>query len=190
MLPDDYDERKALPLYTFLMEYFPLAFLEVVRVSVEGDKQHLNQSEPGKIRWAREKSTDQLNTAMRHQFDYGTGQQYDKDGRAHLGKAIWRLMAQLQLDEEKRLSIIKVPRPPGHDTIEIRTHCGGGGAGGSGIDNRKPAQGGPGEVVQHAFSLPASGPGTLNPLRFCPNCGGRADWQPDASCLYPSLHNG
>ena len=99
MLPTDYDERKALPLYTFLLEYFPLAFLEVVRVAVDGDKQHQNDGK--KIRWAREKSTDQLNTAMRHQFDYGMGARYDVDGRAHLGKAIWRLMAQLQLDEER-----------------------------------------------------------------------------------------
>lgn len=104
-LPTDDAERKGLPLWTFLMEYFPLAFLEVVRVAVDGDKQHKNEG--GKIRWAREKSTDQLNTAMRHQFDYGTGQTHDKDGRAHLAKAIWRLSAQLQLDEEARLAALK-----------------------------------------------------------------------------------
>lgn len=109
-LPTDYDERKGLPLWTFLMEYFPLAFLALVRISVAGDKQHLNNSESGKIRWARDKSTDQLNTALRHQFDYGTGQKYDIDGHPHLGKAMWRLGAQLQLDEEERLGI-KRPKP-------------------------------------------------------------------------------
>lgn len=110
-LPTDYDERKGLPLWTFLMEYFPLAFLALVRISVAGDKQHLNNSEPGKIRWAREKSTDQLNTALRHQFDYGTGQKYDVDGHPHLGKAMWRLGAQLQLDEEERLGL-RLPSQP------------------------------------------------------------------------------
>ena len=93
-------ERKALPVFTFLTKYFPLAFLEVVRVAVYGDKQHGNTG--AEIRWAREKSTDQLNTALRHLMDYGMGQKWDIDGRAHLAKAIWRLSAQLQLDEESK----------------------------------------------------------------------------------------
>ena len=97
-LPTPDAERKALPVFTFLTKYFPLAFLEVVRVAVYGDKQHGNTG--AEIRWAREKSTDQLNTALRHLMDYGMGQKWDIDGRAHLAKAIWRLSAQLQLDEE------------------------------------------------------------------------------------------
>lgn len=97
-LPIDNDARKALPVWDFLMEYFPDAILELVRVSVDGNKQH----NPGeRLHWAREKSTDQLNTAMRHQFDYGTGVKYDTDGRHHLAKAAWRLLAQVQLDLEK-----------------------------------------------------------------------------------------
>ena len=98
MLPTDNTERKALPVYTFLTKYFPLAFLEVVRVAVAGDKQHGNTGP--EIQWAREKSTDQLNTALRHLMDYGMGRRHDTDGRAHLAKAICRLSAQLQLDEE------------------------------------------------------------------------------------------
>lgn len=99
VLPSDYAARKDLPLWTFMFDYFPLAWLEVVRVAVDGDKQHGNSGK--KIHWARDKSTDQLNTAFRHQFDYGTGTAIDTDGRAHLAKAIWRLMAQLQLDIEE-----------------------------------------------------------------------------------------
>jgi len=119
-LPTDCNERKALPVYTFLTKYFPLAFLEVVRVAVAGDKQHLNNSEPGEIRWAREKSTDQLNTALRHIMDYGMGEAIDTDGRAHLAKAIWRLSAQLQLDEEARahnaaLLEGRKPAPPAYE---------------------------------------------------------------------------
>lgn len=97
-LPNDYAERKSLPLYTYMFGYFPLAWLEEVRVAVDGDKQHGNTG--AQIHWVRDKSTDQLNTAMRHLFDYGTGQKRDVDGRAHLAKAIWRLKAQLQLDLE------------------------------------------------------------------------------------------
>jgi hypothetical protein len=100
MLPEDYDARKALPLYTFMFEYFPLAWLEVVKVAVAGNKQHANDGSG--IRWAREKSTDQMNCAFRHIFDYGSGDPIDNDLQYHLAKAIWRLMAQLQLDIESK----------------------------------------------------------------------------------------
>lgn len=99
-LPEGYAARKALPLYTFMFEYFPLAWLEVVKVAVAGNKQHANEGSG--IRWAREKSTDQMNCAFRHIFDYGTGNEIDDDLQFHLAKAIWRLMAQLQLDLEKQ----------------------------------------------------------------------------------------
>ena len=98
MLPTDNAARKALPLWTFLTQYFPRTFIALVRVSVAGNKQHLNEGTG--IRWAREKSTDQLNTAMRHLMDYGAGVKKDIDGEYHLVKAIWRLSAQSELDIE------------------------------------------------------------------------------------------
>lgn len=97
-IPTSDEARKALPLYTFQFDYFPDAWLAVVGVAVAGNNQH-NPGQP--LRWAREKSTDQMNTAFRHQFDYGSGIKKDTDGQYHLAKAIWRLMAQLQLDIEK-----------------------------------------------------------------------------------------
>lgn len=97
-LPTNDAERKALPLWTFLMEYFPDVFLAVANVSIAGNKQH-NPGEP--LHWAREKSTDQMNTAFRHMFDYGRGVIRDTDGQYHLAKAIWRLSAELQLRIEK-----------------------------------------------------------------------------------------
>lgn len=97
-LPTTDKERKALPLWTFMMEYFPDAWLEVARVAVIGNNQH----NPGKpLHWAREKSTDQMNTAFRHMWDYGRGTIKDTDGAYHLAKAIWRLSAELQLLIEK-----------------------------------------------------------------------------------------
>jgi hypothetical protein len=97
-LPTNDAERKALPLWTFFMEYFPDVFLAVANVSIAGNKQH-NPGEP--LHWAREKSTDQMNTAFRHMFDYGRGVIRDTDGQYHLAKAIWRLSAELQLLIEK-----------------------------------------------------------------------------------------
>ena len=99
MLPHDYKARKAIPLYSFLTGYFPDAIVEVVKVAVAGTEQH-NPGEP--LHWAREKSTDQLNTAMRHLFDHGAGARYDQDGTMHLAKAAWRILAEIQLLCEKR----------------------------------------------------------------------------------------
>jgi hypothetical protein len=96
-LPSDDKARKALPIFTYLMEYFPDAFLAEVAVAVAGNNQH-NPGQP--LHWAREKSVDQMNTAARHMFDYGRGVKKDTDGQWHLAKAIWRLKAQLQLDIE------------------------------------------------------------------------------------------
>jgi dATP/dGTP diphosphohydrolase, N-terminal len=98
VLPADYNARKALPLYDFMFGYFPLAWLEVVKVAVAGNNQH----NPGeRLHWARHKSTDQMNTAFRHLFDHGTGVTKDTDGCYHLAKVIWRLSAELQLLVEK-----------------------------------------------------------------------------------------
>lgn len=97
-LPTDYNARKELPLFDFLMGYFPDAFIEVVRVAVAGNLQH----NPGeKLHWARGKSTDQMNTAFRHMFDHGRGNLRDIDGCYHLAKSIWRLSAELQLILER-----------------------------------------------------------------------------------------
>ena len=97
-LPTDDKSRKALPIFDGVLMYFPDAIAAVAHVSKLGNDQH-NPGEP--LRWAREKSTDQMNTAMRHMIDHGTGNQKDIDGSWHLAKAIWRLCAELQLTIEK-----------------------------------------------------------------------------------------
>jgi hypothetical protein len=95
------EERKQTPIYSGVIRYFPYAIEQVASVSWAGNEQH-NPGEP--LHWAREKSTDQMDAAIRHIVDYSKGCKYDTDGQAHLGKAIWRLLAQLQLDEEARLA--------------------------------------------------------------------------------------
>jgi hypothetical protein len=93
-LPTDDASRKRLKLWTCLTEYFPDAFVATCEVSIAGNEQH-NKGEP--LHWARDKSTDQLNTAFRHLWDYSRGVIRDSDGQYHLAKAIWRLSAELQL---------------------------------------------------------------------------------------------
>lgn len=105
-LPTDDKARKALPIWTYQMEYFPDALLAEVGVAVAGNLQH-NPGEP--LHWAREKSTDQMNTAFRHMWDHGRGTTRDTDGQYHLAKAIWRLKAELQLTIEKERATPPAP---------------------------------------------------------------------------------
>jgi hypothetical protein len=94
----DAAERKGLPLFSGVIAYFPLALLEVARVSRIGNDQH-NPGQP--LHWARDKSTDQLDSACRHIADHAQGEVKDNDGSYHLAKAIWRLSAELQLLKER-----------------------------------------------------------------------------------------
>jgi hypothetical protein len=98
-LPTTDADRKALPLYDGTFGYFPDALAEVARVSMIGNAQH-NPGEP--LHWAREKSTDQRNTAFRHTVDHNSGTTHDTDGTWHLAKSIWRQLAELQLAIEAK----------------------------------------------------------------------------------------
>lgn len=91
--------RKMHPIYSGVVKYFPLALLAVSNVSFIGNEQH-NKGEP--LHWARDKSSDQMDAALRHITDYASGKTIDSDGVSHLAKAAWRLLAQLQLDEEEK----------------------------------------------------------------------------------------
>lgn len=77
--------------------YFPDALLAVAAVCKAGNDQH-NPGQP--LHWAREKSTEQLDTALRHMMDHGLGTTKDTDNTWHLAKAAWRILAELQLTIE------------------------------------------------------------------------------------------
>jgi hypothetical protein len=94
-LPTDYDARKAIPLATGLLDYFPDALAEVARVSKAGNDQH-NAGEP--LHWARGKSTDEAHTLIRHFLERGG---VDTDGQRHTAKMVWRALALLQKELEE-----------------------------------------------------------------------------------------
>lgn len=101
-LPTEYRARKALPIFDGVVMYFPDAMAAISEVSVAGNEQH----SPGKpLRWARGKSMDQFNTALRHMIDHRRGNVFDieKSGTCtrHLAKAAWRILAALQLSIEE-----------------------------------------------------------------------------------------
>ena len=94
MLPTDPKERKATPIYSGVVKYFPLALAEVARVSKAGNDQH-NPGEP--LHWDKSKSTDHLDCIMRHIADAGT---MDSDGQRHTAKVAWRALAALEMELE------------------------------------------------------------------------------------------
>lgn len=93
-LPTDAKERKGIPMMRGLLDYFPAALAEVARVSKVGNDQH----NPGEeMHWARGKSADHADCAVRHLLDRG---QFDTDGQRHTAKAAWRVLAELQMELE------------------------------------------------------------------------------------------
>tara|TARA_R110002020_G_scaffold175997_4_gene368038 strand:- start:9723 stop:10100 length:378 start_codon:yes stop_codon:yes gene_type:complete len=95
------EKRKSTPVFSGLFTYFPRALAEVSRVSVAGNEQHLNGKE---LHWDRTKSSDHLNSGSRHLLDLASGEVYDEDSQRHLAKAVWRLLAQLEIDLEEEYS--------------------------------------------------------------------------------------
>ncbi len=93
-LPTDWTERKALPITTGVLDYFPLALVEVARCSKAGNDQH-NPGQP--LHWAKEKSTDHADSLVRHLMERGT---LDTDQIRHSAKVAWRALALLQTEIE------------------------------------------------------------------------------------------
>jgi dATP/dGTP diphosphohydrolase len=97
-LPTDGPERKKFPVASGVLDYFPDAIVAVSAVSFAGNEQH-NPGQP--LHWAREKSTDQSDTMIRHYLQRGSR---DVDGQRHSAKMVWRALAilQLEIEQEKK----------------------------------------------------------------------------------------
>jgi hypothetical protein len=94
MLPTDPKERKATPIFSGVVKYFPLALAEVARVSKAGNDQH-NPGQP--LHWDKSKSTDHADCIIRHLIDAG---ELDSDGQRHSAKVAWRALALLEMELE------------------------------------------------------------------------------------------
>jgi hypothetical protein len=95
--PTDAAARKALPIVTGVLDYFPDALLAVAEVSRVGNDQH-NPGQP--LHWEKGLSTDHADSLVRHLIDRGT---FDTDGTRHSAKVAWRALAQLQVEIEREL---------------------------------------------------------------------------------------
>lgn len=87
------EARKAAPVYSGVLAYFPNALLEIAKVSKAGSEQH----HPGKpLHWDKSKSTDEPDCLARHLLDHARGITRDTDGQLHLAKVGWRALALLE----------------------------------------------------------------------------------------------
>lgn len=95
ILPKVPKERKAYPVASGVLDYFPDALVAVANVSWQGNEQH-NPGQP--LHWARGKSADEADTMIRHFLQRGS---LDTDGIRHSAKMVWRALALLQKEIEQ-----------------------------------------------------------------------------------------
>lgn len=96
LLPTDAAKRKATPIYSGCIAYFPDAIAAVAQLSQIGNEQH----NPGKpLHWDRSKSGDEADALMRHLLERDG---VDKDGVPHCVKVAWRGLALAQKYLEAR----------------------------------------------------------------------------------------
>lgn len=98
-LPTDAAARKALPVFSGVVRYFPLGLAKVSEVSRKGGEQHA----PGQpLGWIRSKSTDQLDALQRHLIDVAIKDSAGEDATEELAQVAWRALAELQLRLEAK----------------------------------------------------------------------------------------
>lgn len=103
-LPTDSKQRKGVPIVTGVLDYFPLAIAAVARVSKRGNDKH-NAGQP--LHWAREKSADHIDCVGRHLLDRDV---IDTDsGETELSHAAWRILAALEVQQEKMKDFRTMP---------------------------------------------------------------------------------
>lgn len=98
-LTTDRDLRKASPIFSGCLAYFPDALAAVAALSKAGNDFH-NPGQP--LHWDRSKSSDHADCVARHLIDHGT---YDTDGQRHSTKVAWRALALLQVEIEREQAL-------------------------------------------------------------------------------------
>ena len=84
--------RKATPVFSGVLKYFPNALKEVSKCSKAGNDQH-HPDKP--LHWDMDKSKDEYDALTRHLIDH-TINPIDDDGMLHLTKVAWRALAGLE----------------------------------------------------------------------------------------------
>ena len=107
------EQRKATPLWSGVLRYFPDALQAVARLSKAGNDHH-NPGQP--LHWSRGESDDHGDCILRHQLEPDSID--PETGELHAAAVAWRALAQLQLLEEQRKSVPRdTPLPDEGDSV-------------------------------------------------------------------------
>jgi len=90
--PTKSELRKATPVFSGVLKYFPNSLKEVSKCSKAGNDQH-HPNKP--LHWDMNKSKDEYDALTRHLIDH-TINPIDDDGVLHLTKVAWRALAGLE----------------------------------------------------------------------------------------------
>lgn len=96
-MTSDSAERKAAPVATGVLDYFPAALAAVAKLSKMGNDKH----NPGeRLHWTRDKSSDHADCLLRHLIDRGVID--PETGMSHTVQVAWRALALLQVELEEQ----------------------------------------------------------------------------------------
>lgn len=103
-------------MYTGFVKYFPDAMAACAQLSFLANRQHNGD---GEMRWAKDKSKDELDALMRHMIDDLGMTKRDAEGVMHAVKIAWRGMANLQRLADSGINIFAVEPDiePGFDNM-------------------------------------------------------------------------
>jgi hypothetical protein len=114
-LPEDHAARKAIPITSGALDYFPAAIAAVAELSRIGNEQH-NPGEP--MHHARGKSNDHADCIVRHLLDRGQVYEVEIKGVKHRVRhsvaVAWRALAlaQEELEREEGAPLARGARLP------------------------------------------------------------------------------
>jgi phage tail protein X len=117
MIPTDDKLRKQIRAFQGFVKYFPDATAAVALLSKIANEQH-NPGEP--MHWAKEKSTEELDSLMNHLIDIACKGELsrDSDGILDAVKIAWRGMANLQRLLDKHGLEIAFPEAAKYQQVE------------------------------------------------------------------------
>lgn len=110
MLPTNSKERKETPIATGVLDYFPRTVAALARLSWLANEKH-NPGEP--VHWAREKSNDHADCAMRHFMERGKMDTLEGEDVLHIVESAWRVLALAELELEERSRPDRITVRPG-----------------------------------------------------------------------------
>lgn len=97
-LPRGSERRKAIPLYSGVMRFFPAALAMVAQASVRGNRKHC----PGQpMVFDSSVSMDHGDCILRHMINMDEGDGCDENGVPHVAYVAWRALALAQQWAEK-----------------------------------------------------------------------------------------